>query len=76
MTRPVGVEFKNAVDHVTARNNERRESCREYGDRLRFLESLEEAVERFGVVFQAFCLVVNHYHLLLQTPRADLSDSA
>ena len=36
----------------------------------------EEAVERFGVVIDAFCLMANHYHLLLQTPRGNLSDAA
>ena len=45
-------------------------------DRQRFLETLEEAVERFGVVVHAFCLMPNHYHLLLQTPRANLTDAA
>ncbi len=45
-------------------------------DRVRFLETLEEAVERFGVVIHAYCLMPNHYHLLLQTRRANLSDAA
>jgi putative transposase len=76
MARPIRVEFENAVYHVTARGNERRDIYRDVPDRRRFLETLEEAVERFGVVLHAYCLMPNHYHLLLQTPRANLSDAA
>ena len=76
MARPIRVEFENAVYHVTARGNERRDIYRDAPDRQRFLETLEEAVERFGVVIHAYCLMPNHYHLLLQTPRANLSDAA
>jgi putative transposase len=59
MARPIRVEFENAVYHVTARGNERRD----VPDRQRFLETLQEAVERFGVVIHAYCLMPNHYHL-------------
>ncbi len=45
-------------------------------DRQRFLETLEEAADRFGLVVHAYCLLGNHYHLLLQTPRANLTDAA
>ena len=76
MARPIRVEFEDAVYHVTARGNERRGIYRDVPDRQRFLETLQEAVERFGVVIHAFCLMSNHYHLLLQTPRANLSDAA
>jgi len=73
MARPIRVEYANAVYHVTARGNERRAIYRDDADRMRFLETLEEAVERFGVVIHTHCLMPNHYHLLLQTPRANLS---
>jgi putative transposase len=76
MARPIRVEFENAVYHVSARGNERRDIYRDVSDRRRFLETLEEAVERFGVVIHAYCLMPNHYHLLLQTPRANLTDAA
>ncbi len=61
---------------ITARGNERRDIYRDAPDRERFLETLEEATERFGVVPHAYCLMDNHYHLVLQTPRANLSDAA
>lgn len=73
MARPIRVEYANAVYHVTARGNERKAIYRDDADRLRFLETVEEAVARFGVVIHSHCLMPNHYHLLLQTPRANLS---
>jgi len=76
MARPIRVEFENAVYHVTARGNALGDIYRDVPDRQRFLETLDEAVERFGVVVHAFCLMSNHYHLLLQTPRANLTDAA
>ena len=76
MARPVRVEFENAVYHVTARGNERKDIYRDVADRQCFLETLEEAVGRFGVVVHAYCLLDNHYHLLLQTPRANLTGAA
>jgi REP element-mobilizing transposase RayT len=76
MARPPRAEFENALFHVTARGNQRREIYRNDDDRLRSLDTLEETVRRFGVVLHAFCLMPNHDQLLLQTPRANLSDSA
>ena len=76
MARPIRVEYANAVYHVTARGNERKAIYRDDADRQRFLETVEEAVERFGVLIHAYCLMPNHYHLLLQTPRANLSAAA
>ncbi len=73
MARPIRVEYADAVYHVTARGNERKAIYRDDADRQRFLETVEQAVERFGVVIHAYCLMPNHYHLLVQTPRANLS---
>ena len=73
MARPVRIEFKDAVYHVMARGNERRPIFLDDRDRTRFLETLAEAVEQFGVVVHAYCLMPNHYHLVVQTPRGNLS---
>jgi REP element-mobilizing transposase RayT len=70
------VEHANAVYHLTARGNERRAIYRDDRDRQRFLETLAEAAQRFSLVIHAFCLMPNHYHLLLQTPQANLSAAA
>ena len=75
MARPLRVEFPNATYHVMARGNERRAVFRDDTDRRRFLETLGEVVERFGVRLHAYCLMPNHYHLLLETPRANLSQA-
>jgi REP element-mobilizing transposase RayT len=56
-----------------ARGNQRQAVFLDDADRTRFLETLAEAVGRFGVVVHAYCLMPNHHHLLLQTPRANLS---
>jgi REP element-mobilizing transposase RayT len=56
-----------------ARGNERREVFRDDRDRQRFLAVLAEAVARFGLRLHAYCLMPNHYHLVLGTPRANLS---
>jgi len=76
MARPIRVEYANAVYHVTARGNERKAIYRDDADRQRFLETVEQTVERFAVVIHAYCLMPNHYHLLMQTPRANLSAAA
>ena len=70
------MEYAGAVYHVTARGNERKAIYRDHADRSRFLETVEETVARFGVVVHAYCLMPNHYHLLLETPRANLSAAA
>jgi REP element-mobilizing transposase RayT len=58
-----------------ARGNERREIFRDDNDRRRFLEAVGEAVERFGAVVHVYCLMPNHYHLIVETPRANLSQT-
>lgn len=75
MARPLRVEFAGATYHVMARGNERRAVFRDDDDRRRFLETLAEMVERFGVRLHAYCLMPNHYHLLVETPRANLSQA-
>ncbi len=60
MARAIRVEFEDAVYHVTARGNERKAIYRDDRDRERFLETLEETVNRFGLVIHAYCLMPNH----------------
>jgi putative transposase len=75
MARPLRVEFAGAVYHAMARGNERKAIFRDDRDRRRFLETLAEMVERFGVRLHAYCLMTNHYHLVLETPRANLTQA-
>jgi REP element-mobilizing transposase RayT len=73
MARPIRVEFPGAVYHVMARGNERREVFRDDRDRECFLDTLAEVVERYGWRLHAYCLMGNHYHALIGTPRGNLS---
>ena len=59
--------------HVTARGIERRTVFVDARDRGHFEELLEETVERFRVLLHAYVLMPNHYHLIMQTPDANLS---
>jgi putative transposase len=60
------------VYHVDARGNERRTIFRDDVDRQTFLATLALAVARYELVCHGYCLMGNHYHLLLETPRANL----
>jgi REP element-mobilizing transposase RayT len=73
MARPIRVEFAGAVYHVMARGNERRDIFRDDRDRERFLDTLAGVVEQYGWRLNAYCLMGNHYHALIGTPRGNLS---
>ena len=72
MARPLRIEYPNAFYHITSRGNERRAIFRSKSDYERFLGYFESATERYGAGIHCFCLMPNHYHLLLETPRANL----
>ncbi|MCX5647448.1 MAG: transposase [Phycisphaerae bacterium] len=72
MVRPQRIEYEGAVYHVTARGNERRALFVDEGDRERFVRVLGESVESFEIRLYLFCLMTNHIHLVLETPRANL----
>jgi REP element-mobilizing transposase RayT len=69
------VEYEDAVYHITARGNEQKAIYRDDTDRQVFLDTLAQACEQFGVVVHVYCLMPNHYHLVLQTPQANLSQA-
>src|SRR5215472_1190357 len=73
MARPLRIEQPGGRYHVTARGNERKAIYRNDSDRAHFLEVLAEVVERFGIRIHAYALMDNHYHLLVETPEANLS---
>lgn len=73
MARPLRIERPGGRYHVTARGNERKAIYRADEDRFHFLGVLAEAVERYGVKVHAYVLMDNHFHLLLETPFANLS---
>jgi putative transposase len=75
MARPLRIQYENALYHVTARGNERGAIYRSDRDRMKFMELMKKAYERNGVIIHAYCLMSNHYHLLLETPYANLSET-
>jgi putative transposase len=73
MARPLRIEFEGAVYHITSRGNDRAKIFFTDMDRMAFLELLGEAVDRFSWTCHAYCLMTNHYHLVIETPNANLS---
>ena len=72
MARKARVEFEAAVYHVLDRGDRREAIFKDDTDRLRFLETLGEACARTGWHVHAFVLMSNHYHLMIETPQANL----
>jgi REP element-mobilizing transposase RayT len=73
MARPLRLEFPGALYHVTSRGNARTAVFLDDADRLHFLDDLADAVERHGWLCHAYCLMTDHYHLLIETPAGGLS---
>ena len=73
MVRPLRIEYPGAHYHVINRGNAGEIIFKSNRDREKFLEYLEKAVDRFGIVIHSYCLMSNHYHLLIETPNANLS---
>jgi REP element-mobilizing transposase RayT len=73
MARPLRIEFPGALYHITSRGDAREDIYRGDGDRQMFLALLAEVCERFNWRGHAYCLMSNHYHLLMETPDANLS---
>ena len=75
MARPLRIDLAHGWYHVTARGLERCAIFKDDRDRAHFLELIGESVARFGVVVHAYVLMDNHYHLLVETPAANLSQA-
>lgn len=73
MSRPLRLQYPGAVYHVTARGNARQAIARDDRDRQQFVATVATMVEQYQVVCHAWVLMNNHYHLLLETPQANLS---
>ena len=73
MARPLRIEFEGALYHVTARGNRREVIYEDDEDREHFLSILGEVVGRFNWICHAYCLMSNHYHLVVETPDSNLS---
>ena len=68
MARPLRIEYPGAVYHVTGRGNETKAIFRDDRDREAFLDTLRKVTLRYHWLCHAYCLMGNHYHLLIETP--------
>ncbi len=78
MARPLRIHYPGAIYHVCSRmlgswRSDRNKLFRDDGDRERFLRRLQQSVQDFEVRLYSFCLMSNRFHLLLETPRGNLS---
>lgn len=73
MARPLRVDFPGALYHVTSRGDRREPIFVDETDRLAFLDVLALGCERLRAEVHAWCLMGNHYHLVVSTPQGSLS---
>lgn len=73
MARPLRIEYAGAVYHVTSRGNARRAIFRDDRDRARFLSTLKRVTDQYRWLCHAYCLMNNHYHLVVETPEGNLA---
>ena len=72
MARQLRVEYPGAIYHVINRGDRREAIFHDDADRQRFLETLGETCAKTGWQVHAFCLMSNHFHLVLETPQGNL----
>ena len=75
MARPLRIEYPDAYYHVMNRGRRAEAIFLDVEDYVNFQELLIELTTVYGIRIIAYCLMPNHYHLFLQTPKANLSES-
>lgn len=73
MSRPLRIEYAGAVYHITSRGNGKNDIFFKNKDRHIFLSLLSKVVRREKWICYAYCLMNNHYHLLIETKKPNLS---
>lgn len=73
MSRPLRIEYAGAVYHITSRGNARSNIYNNDSDRKSFIELLSQTCKRFNWHCYAWCLMGNHYHLVIETAKPNLS---
>ncbi len=73
MARPLRLEFPNALYHVTSRGDRREDIYENDEDRIIFLNILGKVVTDFNWLCHSYCLMSNHYHLIIETLDSNLS---
>ena len=73
MARPLRIEYPGALYHVTVRGNQKNAIYYDDTDRRAFLDVFTRVVDRCNWLCHAYCLMENHYHLVIETPEGNLS---
>jgi REP element-mobilizing transposase RayT len=73
MARQLRIEYEGAFYHITARGNERKKIFFANPDYEKFREYLRNAQEKYGYLLHSYILMTNHYHLLIETPNANMN---
>lgn len=73
MSRPLRLELPGALYHITSRGDGREPIYLDNRDRTLFLAILAQTCERYGWVCHSYCLMTNHYHLLVETRTPTLA---
>ena len=73
MARPLRLEFAGALYHITTRGDRQEDIYHCAADSEQFLSILGDVCDRYNWVCHSYCLMSNHYHLLIETPDANLS---
>lgn len=73
MVRPLRIEYPGAVYHITSRGNERKPIFKDDLDRYNFLQTIHHVNKRYNWLCHAYCLMDNHYHILIETLDGNLS---
>jgi putative transposase len=73
MARPLRINFENAVYHIIARGNRKEKIFSSDEDKKLFQKKMNQTFQKYSFICYAYCLLDNHYHLFLKTPKANLS---
>ena len=73
MTRPLRIQMEDGWYHVMSRGTERRAIFTDDRERIHFLDLLEKLMDSYRLIVHGYILMSNHYHLIVQTPEANLS---
>lgn len=73
MARPLRIEFAGALYHLTGRGNAKQRLFADEADCARFVQLLSASLQRYDVALHAYVLMGNHYHLMAETRRVNLS---
>jgi len=74
MARPLRIEYEGAVYHVTSRGNAGEPVFRNEEDRGNILTTIKKVRDRYNWLCHGYCLMDNHYHLIIETPEGNLSN--